>query len=154
MFVKFVGRRVPFHPGSVIYHPVISMRKYVKINNPMCYHIVDRPLCIRTFPLKWEHTVEHVCFCFENYDTIWVAGKWRAQIWLVLSEAAQICRSQVEKLRFYILFSQYRSCDDTQEIWSFVLFIKKEYMQTYSCKTKDQISWVLSHGLYWENKMF
>ena len=25
----------------------------------------------------------------------------------------------------YILFSQYRSCDDTREIWSFVLFIKK-----------------------------
>ena len=26
--------------------------------------------------------------------------------------------------RLYILFSQYRSCDDTQEIWSFVSFIK------------------------------
>ena len=25
----------------------------------------------------------------------------------------------------YILFSQYRSCDNTQEAWSFVLFIKK-----------------------------
>ena len=31
----------------------------------------------------------------------------------------------IDLLRLYILFSQYRSCDDTQEIWSFVLFIKK-----------------------------
>ena len=31
----------------------------------------------------------------------------------------------IDLFRLYILFSQYRSCDDTQEIWSFVLFIKK-----------------------------
>ena len=31
----------------------------------------------------------------------------------------------IDLFRFYILFSQYRSCDHTQEIWSFVLFIKK-----------------------------
>ena len=31
----------------------------------------------------------------------------------------------MDLFRLYILFSQYRSCDDTQEIWSFVLFIKK-----------------------------
>ena len=30
----------------------------------------------------------------------------------------------IDLFRLYILFSQYRSCDDTQEIWSFVLFIK------------------------------
>ena len=61
----------------------------------------------------------------------------------------------IDLFRLYILFSQYRSFDDTQEIWSFVL-------QTYSClhvlflmnKTKDQISWVSSHDLYWENKMY
>ena len=33
--------------------------------------------------------------------------------------------SLIDLFRLYILFSQYRSCDDTQEIWSFVLFIKK-----------------------------
>ena len=33
--------------------------------------------------------------------------------------------SQIDLFRLYILFSQYRSCDDTQGIWSFVLFIKK-----------------------------
>ena len=63
--------------------------------------------------------------------------------------------ASIDLFRLYILFSQYRSCDDTQEIWSFVL-------QTYSClhvlflmnKTKDQISWVSSHDLYWENKMY
>ena len=31
----------------------------------------------------------------------------------------------IDLFRLYILFSQYRSCDDTQEIGSFVLFIKK-----------------------------
>ena len=43
----------------------------------------------------------------------------------------------IDLFRLYILFSQYRSCDDTQEIWSFVLFIKKstcehEYVCMYS----------------------
>ena len=33
--------------------------------------------------------------------------------------------STIDLFRLYISFSQYRSCDDTQEIWSFVLFIKK-----------------------------
>ena len=32
--------------------------------------------------------------------------------------------SIIDLFRLYILLSQYRSCDDTQEIWSFVLFIK------------------------------
>ena len=31
---------------------------------------------------------------------------------------------RIDLFRLYILFSQYRSCDDTQEIWSFVLFIE------------------------------
>ena len=31
----------------------------------------------------------------------------------------------IDLLRLYILFSQYRSCANTQEIRSFVLFIKK-----------------------------
>ena len=31
----------------------------------------------------------------------------------------------IDLFHLYILFTQYRSCDDTQEIWSFVLFIKK-----------------------------
>ena len=32
---------------------------------------------------------------------------------------------EIDLFRLYILFSQYRSRDDTQEIWSFVLFNKK-----------------------------
>ena len=61
----------------------------------------------------------------------------------------------IDLVRLYILFSQYRSCDDTQEIWSFVLFIKKSTCKhEYVCKTKDQISWVSSHDLYWENKIY
>ena len=31
----------------------------------------------------------------------------------------------IDLFGLYILFSQYRSCDNTQEAWSFVLFIKK-----------------------------
>ena len=63
----------------------------------------------------------------------------------------------------YILFSQYRS--------RHVLILRrfgplfcslKESMQAYSClhalflmsKTKNQSPWVLSHDLYWENKMY
>ena len=67
----------------------------------------------------------------------------------------------IDLFRLYILFSQYRSCDDTQEIWSFVLLIKKSTCKhIHACllflmnKTKDQISWVSSHDLYWENKMY
>ena len=42
---------------------------------------------------------------------------------------------QIDLFRLYILFSQYRSCDDTQEIWSFVLFIKKS-----ACKHEYALS--------------
>ena len=31
----------------------------------------------------------------------------------------------IDLFHLYILFSQYRSCDNTPEIWPFVLFIKK-----------------------------
>ena len=31
----------------------------------------------------------------------------------------------IDLFRLYILFYQYRSCDDTHEMWFFVLFIKK-----------------------------
>ena len=31
----------------------------------------------------------------------------------------------IDLFRLYILFSQYRSCDNTEEVWSFLLFIKK-----------------------------
>ena len=63
----------------------------------------------------------------------------------------------IDLFRLYILFSQYRSRDDTQEIWSFVLFIKKStclHVLFLMNKTKDQISWVSSRDLYWENKMY
>ena len=36
------------------------------------------------------------------------------------------CRlARIDLFGLYILFSQYRSCDNTQEAWSFVFFIKK-----------------------------
>ena len=41
--------------------------------------------------------------------------------WMMWSDV----ETWIDLFRLYILFSQYRSCDDTQEIWSFVLFIKK-----------------------------
>ena len=47
----------------------------------------------------------------------------------------------IDLLGLYILFSQYRSCDNTQEAWSFVLFIKKSaYALILMNKTKDQTS--------------
>ena len=59
----------------------------------------------------------------------------------------------------------YRSCNNTQEIWSFVLFINKTVHENkaWIClhvalflinKTKDQISWVSSYDLNCENKMY
>ena len=71
--------------------------------------------------------------------------------------------SVIEKdlFRLYILFSQYKSCDNTQEDWFFVLLIKQR-MQAWIClhalfsinKRKDWTSWVLSHDLWWENTMY
>ena len=70
-------------------------------------------------------------------------------------QCLEVFVNRIDLFRLYILFSQYRSCDDTQEIWSFVLFIKKSTCKhEYVCKAKDQISWVSSHDLYWENKMY
>ena len=39
--------------------------------------------------------------------------------------AKYLSQQVMELFRLYILFSQYRSCENTQEVWSFVLFIKK-----------------------------
>ena len=47
----------------------------------------------------------------------------------------------IDLFGLYILFSQYRSCDNTQEVWSFVLFIKmRAYALFLMNKTKDQAS--------------
>ena len=42
-------------------------------------------------------------------------------------ESKVVCdvMSAIDLFGLYILFSQYRSCDNTQEAWSFVLFIQK-----------------------------
>ena len=40
----------------------------------------------------------------------------------------------IDLFGLYILFSQYRSCDNTQEVWSFVLFIKmRAFKHEYAC---------------------
>ena len=40
----------------------------------------------------------------------------------------------IDLFGLYILFSQYRSCDNTQEVWSFVLFIKmRACKREYAC---------------------
>ena len=49
----------------------------------------------------------------------------RVMLWLMQFKVHEkLMTEAMSKVRLYILFSQYRSCDDTQEIWSFVLFIK------------------------------
>ena len=54
-----------------------------------------------------------------------------------------------------VLFSQYRSCDDTWEVWTFVVYIKKQTMCEHENNqtSKKILSWVLSHDLCWENKI-
>ena len=51
---------------------------------------------------------------------------------------------RIDLVRLYILFSQYRSCDDTQEIWSFVLFIKKRAEGHFvcACSAESILMWV------------
>ena len=40
-------------------------------------------------------------------------------------QVASAVSNLIDLFRLYILFSQYKSCDNTQEDWSFVLLIKK-----------------------------
>ena len=41
------------------------------------------------------------------------------------SEAQSSADLRIDLFRLYILFSQFKSCDNTQEDWFFVLLIKK-----------------------------
>ena len=59
-----------------------------------------------------------------GYGTIWH---------LLEMEGLRIPRV-IDLFGLYILFSQYRSCDNTQEVWSFVLFIKmRACKHEYAC---------------------
>lgn len=55
---------------------------------------------------------------------------------------------RIDLFRLSILFSQYRSCDDTQESRTFSSSHAGFLMNT----TKVQTSEVSSHDLFWENK--
>ena len=51
-------------------------------------------------------------------------------------------------------FSQYRSCDETKEVWTFVVFIKKATCEHDNVQLwKKILSSVSSPDLYWENKI-
>ena len=46
------------------------------------------------------------------------------------------------------LFSQYRSCDDSQEVWTFVVFIKKTACEQENVQLwKKMLSWVSSRSV-------
>ena len=53
--------------------------------------------------------------------------KWRRYIDDIFSlwDGDKKRRGSIDLFRLYILFSQYKSCDNTQEVRSFLLFIKK-----------------------------
>ena len=52
-----------------------------------------------------------------------------------------------------VLFSQYRSCGDTEEVWTFVVFIKKIACKHENVELwKKILSWVSLHDLFWEKK--
>ena len=58
-----------------------------------------------------------------------------------------------EIVRLSILFSQYRSCDYTKEVWTFVVFIEKTACDKENVPLwKEILSWVSSRDLYWEDK--
>ena len=47
-----------------------------------------------------------------------------------------------------LLFSQYRSCDDSQEVWTFVVFIKKTACEKENVQLwKKMLSWVSSRSV-------
>ena len=59
--------------------------------------------------------------------------------------------NSIDLFGLYILFSQYRSCDNTQEVWSSVLFIKmRACKHEYACMHKiykPKRSIVCMHGI-------
>ena len=69
------------------------------------------------------------------------------QIWLLITWANTLYRP----FSLAILFSQYESCDNTQEDWSFVLLHSSTNILMN--KRKDRTSWVLAHDLYWEKNV-
>ena len=78
---------------------------------------------------------------------IQVVGSISTNYWLALSglfvteNSVWKSAEQIDLFRLYILFSQYRSCDDTQEIWSFVLFIKKSIFKLAFILFNEQDKW-------------
>ena len=52
----------------------------------------------------------------------------------LLHNQRRIHHQLIDLFGLYVLFSQYRSCDNTQEVWSFVLFIKmRACKHEYAC---------------------
>ena len=54
----------------------------------------------------------------------WV-GNYKQRIEVNIRGRTLAEHNAIDLFRLYILFSQYKSCDNTQEDWSFVLLIKK-----------------------------
>ena len=97
-------------------------------------HVLDRPtllLLIKRFVFTklfycssvWANTFK------ANIHKLQLVQNFAARIILGLKKFDHISEGlkslAIDLFGLYILFSQYRSCDNTQEAWSFVLFIKK-----------------------------
>ena len=65
----------------------------------------------------------YIASWFQQEGHLWLAHLIRAVF--TLPVFIMVFSMLIDLFRLYILFSQYRPCDDTQEIWSFVFFIKK-----------------------------
>ena len=87
--------------------------------------------CLKT-PMKHEARVFEIASqsCIINQE------QWKNSHWFwhrTRNINFCYCFSVIDLFRLYILFCQYRSWDDTQEIWSFVLFIRKSaYKHEYA----------------------
>ena len=77
-------------------------------------------------------TVSYNCKSSSEKELLNMESSWRNGCKYISKQSPETKPPQLLKsvfwidlFRLYILFSHYRSCGDTQEIWSFVLFVKK-----------------------------
>ena len=106
-----------------------------------CSHMEDQSTVCWRYHDSLSHGIQDSVTCRRTFllTTLRCWSELLESAEVVVESSFELTRtsSAIDLFRLYILFSQYRSCDDPQEIWSFDLFIKKstckhEYVCTYS----------------------
>ena len=105
----------------------------------------------------WKKKMNNRKFRFKSSDRFKIAPMGGLMVAVAIASLHRRKTSaelQWDLFRLYILFSQYRSCDDTQEIWSFVLFIRSRNIQLF--KICNFVKWwrrILNFDQIWWEKI-